>query len=285
MAAGYKSLLSPGQIGPMEVKNRLFMAPMGSNLGEEDGTVGERLSAYYEARAQGGAGLIIMGVGAISWPDGACIPNQVAVSDDKFIAGLKGLADKVHAHGAKLAIQLQHAGKVAVCDITAGRAMLVPSVPHMEMGDMFDALTGEEMGSYINSMGAAKVEYKVAEKTDIEELIEDFAAAADRLRTAGFDGVELHAGHGYILSSFLSPHSNKRDDEYGGSLENRARLLVEVIKAVKDRVGEDMAVWCRIDATEFYTDDGITFEDAKETARIAEEAGADAIHVSGKSVV
>jgi 2,4-dienoyl-CoA reductase (NADPH2) len=147
---------------------------------------------------------------------------------------------------------------------------------------MMAALTEEEMAGFVKSYTSegARIEYKVATGEDISWLIERFADAAHRAQAAGFDAVELHAGHGYILSEFLSPYVNVREDEYGGSLENRARLLVEVITAVKARVGKDFPVWCRIDSKEFRVPGGIVFEDAVATARIAEQAGADAIHVS-----
>jgi 2,4-dienoyl-CoA reductase (NADPH2) len=278
----YKNLLAPGRIAELELRNRIIMTPMGSNLAQPDGHCGERLQAYYEARANGGAGMLIVGVGAIAWPEGACNPNQVAISTDEFLPGLSALAHRIKASGCRAAIQLQHAGKVAVCDIAAGRPMLVPSIPKRAADEMTAALTPEELGAFVKSYTkeGAKVEYKVADKTDINWLIERFSDAADRAKRAGFDGVELHAGHGYILSAFLSPNVNKRDDEYGGSLENRSRLLREVIVAVKARVGKAFPVWCRIDALEYRVDGGICFEDAMATAVIAETAGADAIHVS-----
>jgi 2,4-dienoyl-CoA reductase (NADPH2) len=160
--------------------------------------------------------------------------------------------------------------------------MLVPSLPKSSPDDMMAALTEEEMAGFVKSYTSegARIEYKVATGEDISWLIERFADAAHRAQAAGFDAVELHAGHGYILSEFLSPYVNVREDEYGGSLENRARLLVEVITAVKARVGKDFPVWCRIDSKEFRVPGGIVFEDAVATARIAEQAGADAIHVS-----
>lgn len=278
----YPHLLSPGRIGGLHLRNRILMSPMGSNLSEVDGHCGERIQAYYEARARGGAGMLIVGVAAIAWPAGACNPNQVAISSDDFLPGLSALARRIKRHGCAAAIQLQHAGKVAVRDIAAGRPMLVPSVPPTDSGEMTGALTAEEMGAFVKSFTekGAKVEYKVAGKDDLKQLVEQFAEAAERARRAGFDGVEIHAGHGYILSEFLSPHVNKREDEYGGSLENRARLLQEVIRAVKARAGEDFPVWCRIDATEYRIEDGISEEDAISTAALAEAAGADAIHVS-----
>ena len=278
----HETLLSPARIGSMELRNRIIMTPMGSNLAQADGHCGDRIQAYYEARARGGAGMIIVGVGAIAWPDGACNPNQVALSSDDFLPGLTALASRVKQHGCRAGIQLQHAGKVAVCDIAAGRAMLVPSLPSSSPDEMTQALTAEELGAFVKSYTAdgARIEYKVADSSDIAWLIERFASAAERAQRAGFDGVEVHAGHGYIISEFLSPHANQREDEYGGSLQNRARLLVQVIRAIKSRCGEDYPVWCRIDSTEYRIEGGICFEDALETAAIAEASGADAINVS-----
>jgi 2,4-dienoyl-CoA reductase (NADPH2) len=278
----FKHLLSPGRIGSLETRNRIVMSPMGSNLAESNGHVGERIKRYYEERARGGVGLITIGVGAIAFPAGACNPNQVAISDDAFLPGLSDLTRRVHAQGAKVAIQIQHAGKVATQDMGAGRPLWVPSALPPKAGDLFTELTPEEIRSateYLARPGA-KLSFHEMTKTDIERLIALFADAADRARRAGFDGVELHAAHGYILSCFLSPATNKREDEYGGPLENRARLLVEVIQAVKARVGPEFPVWCRLDSKEFRLENGITVEDARRTAEMAEAAGIDAIHVS-----
>ena len=278
----YNKLLSKGKIGQLELRNRIIMTPMGSNLSEANGHCGERIQAYYEARAEGGAGMLIVGVAAIAWPSGACNPNQVAISSDDFMPGLRELASRIKSHGCRAAVQLQHAGKVAVCDIAAGRPLLVPSIPDKSRDEMTAALTSAEMSAFVKSYSkkGAKVAYKVADRNDIRELIERFAEAAERAQRAGFDGVELHAGHGYILSEFLSPSINRRDDEYGGCLRNRARLLVDVIEAVKARVGAEFPVWCRIDALEYRVDGGICLADAVETAALAEAAGVDAIHVS-----
>lgn len=276
------ALMNPGKIGALELRNRIIMAPMGSNLAQTDGHCGERIQRYYEARAAGGAGMVIVGVGSITWPSGSCNPNQVAISDDRFIPGLKALTDGVHKHGCKAAIQLQHAGQIAVCDMAVGQPLLVPSLPKRKSEDMTQALTSEELATYVKSFTkeGAKIEYKIASKDDLRQLVKNFSAAAERAKKAGFDGVEIHAGHGYIISSFLSPYSNQREDEYGGSSENRARLLVEVLKSVREKVGKDFPVWCRIDSKEFRIDGGLTLDDAKHNARIAEQAGADAIHVS-----
>lgn len=278
----FSHLMSPGKIGTLELRNRIIMTPMGTNLAEIDGHCGEPIQAYYEARAKGGAAMVIVGVAAIAWPVGACNPNQVAISNDDFIPGLAALAARVKSHGCRAAIQLQHAGKVAVRDMAAGREMLVPSIPASEQDDMMSALTTEEMEAFVKSFSSdgARIAYKVATQKDINWLIVCFVDAAQRAQRAGFDGVEIHAGHGYIISEFLSPHVNKREDKYGGSLENRARLMVEIISAIKAVVGKDFPVWLRLDSKEYRVDDGICVEDAIQTVQLAEQAGADAVHMS-----
>ena len=279
----FDNLLQPGRIGNMEVRNRIVMAPMGSNFAEADGTCGERIQAYYEARAAGGAGLIVMGVGAIAYPQGTAEPYQVGLSDDRFIPGLQGITARVHKHGAKIAIQLQHAGKSSVRDLAEGRELWVPSMPPAMKTDMFAALTQEELGAFISSSKSREksgVKIRVMDRADIAQMVEWFAAAAERARRAGFDGVEIHAAHTYIIAGFLSGHFNKRDDEYGGSLQNRARFMLEVIAAVRARVGADYPVWLRLDARELHMDGGITLDDAKAFARMAEAAGCDAGSVS-----
>lgn len=280
--SGFQSLLSPGRIGALEIRNRIVMSPMGSNLCRPDGHLGERILRYYEERARGGVGLITVGVGAIAFPVGTCNPNQVGISDDAFLPGLRELTRRVHAHGAKAAIQLQHAGKVAVRDIVAGRPLWVPSILPYRAGDLTADLTPEEIQSFTADFRreGAKMAFHEMTPDDVGVLVDRFAGAALRARRAGFDGVELHAGHGYILSAFLSPASNKREDEYGGSVEKRARFLVEAIRAVKRQCGDDFPVWCRLDGVELRTPGGISEDDAQRTAQLAADAGADAIHVS-----
>jgi 2,4-dienoyl-CoA reductase (NADPH2) len=278
----FEHLLAPGRIGPVEVRNRILLSAMGTNLAEPDGHAGERIQRHYEERARGGAGIVIAGVGAIAYPAGACIPRQLAISSDAFLPGLRALAKRVHAHGAKVAIQLQHAGKVATQDTAAGRPLWVPSAVAGKRGDLMNDLAPHEVAAIAAPFTKPGASFGFHEMTreDIATLVGWFADAADRVRRAGFDGVEIHGAHGYLLSSFLSPASNARTDEYGGTLENRARLLCEVIRAVKARVGGDLAVWVRLDATEFRVANGITLEDAQRSAELAEAAGADAIHVT-----
>ena len=274
-------LLQPGRIGKLQLRNRIIMAPMGSNFAESDGTCGERIQAYYEARAAGGAGLLIMGVGAIAFPAGTAEPYQVGLSDDRFLPGLSQLVERVHKHGAKIAIQLQHAGKTAVRDLAEGRELWVPSLPPPFKTDMMDSLTREELGAFISSgRPKSKPQVRVLDKADIAQLVSWFGDAAERARRAGFDGVEIHAAHTYIIAGFLSSYYNKRDDEYGGSLENRARLMLEVIREVRQRTGDDFGVWLRLDAQELRLDGGIALEECQAFAQMAEAAGVDAVSVS-----
>lgn len=280
MAKSYSNLLQPGRIGTLELRNRMAVTAMGVNLAEPDGSCGERIRAYHAEQAKGGAGLIILGVSGVGWPLGANQPGQVAISDDRFIDGLSQLADAVHAHGSKIAAQLHFGGLVAVEDLKAGRPVWAPSMPTAAAGgDFMEGLLPGELEQ--TGFGKAQgFDIKVMTLDDIQQLVEMFAAAADRAKRAGMDGVEIHGGHGYIISSFLSPVTNHRDDDYGGSLENRARLLLDVIAAVRAAVGPDFPVWCKLDSEEFGQANGITLEDAIATARMAQVAGVDAITVT-----
>ncbi|MCP4714607.1 MAG: NADH:flavin oxidoreductase, partial [Deltaproteobacteria bacterium] len=274
--------MSPGRIGTLALRNRIIMASMGTNLAEPTGHVGERSIRFYEERAKGGVGLIVIGVASVAFPAGACNVNQVAISDDKFIPDLKKLTDRIHAHGAKCAIQLQHAGKVARMDIAHGRPMWVPSEFQYDTGDLLKNLTSDEMAAVTSSImkEGAGISFQVMTDEDISAAIKYFSDAAQRAIQAGFDGIEIHGAHGYLISSFISPKTNLRTDEYGGSVENRSRLLTDVIKATRKRVGDDFPIWCRIDGKEIDVEGGISIEDAKQTAVYAEKAGADAVHIS-----
>ncbi len=279
MSNPYASLLQPGRIGTLDIRNRIIMAPMGSNFAETDGTCGERIQAYYEARAKGGAGLLTMGVCSVAFPHGTGEPYQVGISRDDFIPGLAALTERVHRHGAKIALQLHHGGKTAALDRAQGREIWVPSIPKMVKNDIMSAITPEELSTFIG-IGPHPIRMRVMDKADIAQMVEWFAAAAQRAKQAGFDGIEIHGAHTYILAGFLSSYYNQRDDEYGGLLENRARLLLEVLRAVKGRVGADFPVWVRLDSEEMHTPGGITLQDAIATAKLCEAAGAAAISVS-----
>ena len=275
-------LTSPGFIGRMELKNKIIMAPMGSNFAGEDGHTTEQLESYYEERAKGGVGLIILETSAITWPAGASMPYMIGFSKDEFVSDLKSLTQRVHQHGAKIAAQLNHSGKIAQEDAIAGRPIPVPSIPKSEPSDMFGLLTQDEIMNFIKAGGPDGKGPRYHEMTvdEIKEEIENFAKAAKRAKMANFDAVEVHAGHGYLISSFLSPAVNKRTDEYGGTTEKRAQFLVEVIEAIKREVSDDFPVLVRLDANEYRIEGGITPKDFLITSMLAEKAGADALDVS-----
>ena len=277
----FKHLLSPFQIGQLALPNRLVVAPMGVEIAEADGQVREPVVAYYAERARGGAGLIITENTSVGYPRGANSAHELGVSDDLFLSGLSALTDAVHAEGGRIAIQLAHHGKVARLDTQEGRDLIMPSVPKKTFTPTGPLdLTQSEMVAMAKAGGGGRPTIREATQDDIDEIIEMFVSAADRAKRAGFDGAELHAAHGYIFSEFLSPAWNKRTDCYGGVHENRARLLCETLRACRSVVGDDFPLWCRIDAEEFGEPGGIVLDQAVETARLAEAAGADAIHVS-----
>lgn len=277
----FEHLLSPISIGPVELRNRMVMAPMGVEIVDDDGFVNDQIIAYYEERARGGVGLIITEVCAMAYPRGANSVHQLGLSDDRFIPALRRLTDQVHEHGAKIAVQLVHHGKVSRVDIKEGRPVLVPSIPRWHGSlDMMNDLTREEMGLMAAANGGGTPNYHELTIDDIVGVTADFAAAASRAQEAGFDGVEIHGAHGYLISGFLSRQWNHRGDEYGGDVRNRSRLLCEVISAAKAATDGNFAVWCRLDALEYRTPDGIVFADTEVTAQLAQSAGADAVHLS-----
>ncbi|MDO8491661.1 MAG: FAD-dependent oxidoreductase, partial [Dehalococcoidia bacterium] len=253
----YKKLFEPCRIGRMDIRNRIVMPPMNTNYGGEDCRVTQHMKDYYEARARGGAGLVIVEAVCVDFPEGTGVVHELNVSDDSCIAGLTELAEVIRKHGARAAIQLHHAGRDSESKITGLQPVAPSPIPMPGGGEM-----PREMSS-----------------GEIEEIVSRFARAAERVRKAGFDGVEIHGAADYLIAEFLSPAANKRADKYGGSLENRARLLRDVIKAVRDRVGADYPVWCRLNGMEYGVEGGLTREDCQEIARLAERAGADAIHL------
>lgn len=280
MATSYAPLLQPGQIGSLQLKNRIALAPMGENFGGLDGHATEKTQAYYEERARGGAGLIILGTTAVSWPSGTSEPHQLGISSDDFISTLAQVVRRVHVHGAKVAIQINHSGKVAANDRAHGREMWVPSVPPaLPPNASMRTITPQELSTFVG-VGPHPDRYRVMDEADIAQMIEWYAAAAVRAQQAGFDAVEVHCAHNYLIAGFLSPYFNQRTDGYGGSYENRTRLMRELLTEVRRRVGPDYPIWVRLDAEEMHTPGGITLEEALQTARLCEQLGVNAISVS-----
>ncbi len=262
-----KMLIESFAIGDMVLKNRIVQSPMDLDFADDEGYVTDRGVDYFEARSKGGTGLIIVGISYVR-ADGKSLKNQHGICDDSYIPGMRKLTDAVHRHGAKIAIQLHHGGR-----LSKYREKKSPLVAPSAIS--FSATSGAES----NRAGYGDLPKELS-TNEIEEIIICYAKAAERACKAGFDGVELHGAHGYLIQQFLSPASNMRSDRFGGSVEKRARFLVETIKAIKETVGESFPVWCRIDGQEFGVNGGITLSDAQVTAQMAQTAGADAIHVS-----
>ncbi|MCU1483749.1 MAG: NADH:flavin oxidoreductase [Actinomycetia bacterium] len=279
----YEHLLAPGKIGNLELRNRILLCPMGDELSEADGTVGERQRAYFEARAKGGAALLLVGSISVAYPRASFSERQVAASDDRFLPGLLELTDAVHRHGGRIAAQLVHNGQMGLLDVANGLPMLVPAIPKAPHPDKFlTMVTPAEMAG----MGkpfmqpTSKVEYQVASEDDIAQVIQQFADAAERCVRAGFDGIELHAGHGYLLDEFLTPAMNDRTDGWGGGVEGRSRLLRECLRAIRARVGTEVPLWIRINAVEHHKEHGETFEEQLEVIDLCRAEGIDAVHVT-----
>ena len=283
MSGTYPHLLSPGRIGTMELRNRIISCPMGDRLANDDGSVSDAHLSYFEARARGGAALVLLGSVSVTYPEGAYALEQMAIAHDRHRAGYEALADRIHAHGAKVAAQLVHNGGTALNDMAAGRPMLVPSVPEPKQRDRISQMvTPAEVAamSRAQSQPTFAVRHQVATADECAAVIDWFATAAERCAHAGLDGVELHAGHGYLFDEFLSPASNTRTDEWGGPIENRARLLCETVREIRRRLGAGFPLWARINAFEAHRPGGTTIDDAIAAAQLAVAAGLDAVHVS-----
>jgi 2,4-dienoyl-CoA reductase-like NADH-dependent reductase (Old Yellow Enzyme family)/NADPH-dependent 2,4-dienoyl-CoA reductase/sulfur reductase-like enzyme len=277
--------MSPGRIGPLELRNRIVMPAMDQNSCSAEGLITDAVVTHYEERAAGGVGLLILETSAIAYPVGATSRHQPALSHDGVIPGFRRLADAVHAHGAAMVVQICHHGKVARVDAMDGRDQLVSSVPLPHSDTDLANITPNELDMLIRANGAKYPTQRAATVADLDEVVERFADAAARVQAAGLDGVEIHGGHGYLISSFLSPLYNHRDDDYGGSPANRARLLQRVVAAVRARCGAGFAILVRLDGQEYgHGDDGITPDLAAENAAAAAAAGADGVHVSASTV-
>jgi len=255
----FKKLFEPVWIGKTQLKNRIVLPPMGTGYAADHGYVSQRLIDYYEARARGGAGLIIIEFTA---PDLQCKgPRQLTLGDDGYVPGWQDLIAAIHRHGAKIAVQLVHSGWEIRADKriqVAPSPIMVPARVVGVSGDAPHALATDEIG----------------------EVVRWFAAAARRAKEAGFDGVEIHGAHQYLIASFLSSATNIRQDKYGGSVENKARFLVEIIQAIREATGPDYPVWPRLNGQEYGVENGVTIEETRQVVPMTVEAGAQAIHVS-----
>ena len=216
----YPNLLKPGRIGGMNLRNRMIVTAMGVNFGEDEGSSGERVLHYHEEQAKGGVALIISGACGVAYPVGQVQPRQVAISDDRYIPGLKRVVDAVHRHGAKFAVQLHQGGLVAGDDTRGGRPQWCPSAPEPMKGDFVDGFLLPELQSFAS---AGIPSYKVLTHEDIALVVSQYAAGAGRAKAAGCDGVEIHGGHGYLLSSFLSRLPGSMNGRHASALSSASR--------------------------------------------------------------
>ena len=257
----YPMLFSPIKVGTQEVKNRVFMPPVSTNLADH-GYVTDALVDHYTARAKGGVGLIITEVVTVE-PTYTYLPGDMCCYDDTFIPGWEKLAAAVHQYGAKIMPQLFH---------PAYMAFSVPGTPRLVAPSFVGPSYAREAPRPITI-------------DEIHDLTRQFGDAAVRMQKAGVDGVEVHAAHAHgMLGGFLSPQYNKRTDEYGGSLDARMRFLLEVIAEIRERCGKDFIIDVRISGDE-YTDGGLTLNDMIYVSRRLEKAGVDMIHVSGGTTI
>lgn len=255
----FDMLFQPFQLGPMVLRNRIVMPPMGINAATEEGYVTQRVLDYYEKRAQGGVGLVIVEATCVDRSRGKDVRYQLALDDDKCIPGLTQLARVIQRWGAKAAIQLHHAG--GTTSQALNRNQLVAPSPLSAMnGSLAKELT----------------------KDEIHDIIALFAQGAARARESGFDAVEVHGASNHLVAQFLSSKWNKRQDNYGGNIENRARFLLEILSVTRGVVGPVFPLWPRLNGIVIVSegDPGYGLEDAIAVAQMAVKAGAYAVHVS-----
>jgi 2,4-dienoyl-CoA reductase-like NADH-dependent reductase (Old Yellow Enzyme family) len=250
-------LFREARLGSLALPNRFVRSATHDFLAEDDGRATARQVGLYRELARGEVGLIITGHAFVN-PAGRASPRQLGAHEDRMVEGLGSLAGAVHEFPSRIFLQIAHAGrqtKERIC----GCVPVAPSA-------VFDPAT--------------KVMPRDLSPEEIRALIEDFVAAARRAGEAGFDGVQLHAAHGYLLSSFLSPHTNRRQDEWGGSLEKRARVLIKIIRKVRGEFGRAFPLIVKLNSSDFL-EGGLTVADAVQIAPMLEAAGLDGIEVSG----
>ncbi|MFH1605637.1 MAG: FAD-dependent oxidoreductase [Pseudomonadota bacterium] len=255
MTPSLDALFTPGTIGNMVLRNRLMMAPMGTNYSNWSGVVTDRLVDYYAERARGGVGLVTVGFSYVH-PTGRMSPYSMGVHEDAVIPGLRRLTDAIHEGGAKASIQIAHGGRRCRSTVTGSQLLAPSSLP----------CVGGEMPRELST-------------AEIETVITWFGAATRRVREGGFDAVTLHLANGYLLQSFMSPYSNRRTDGYGGTVEARARLPLEIVQSMRRELGRGVPIIVRLSVDDFL-EGGLTLPEGRRMAQLLEGAGVDAIDVT-----
>ncbi len=254
----YNLLFTPGKIGTLTIPNRIAMTAASASLSQPDGTMTEEMLAYYEARAKGGVGLIITEMVCVDEDRGVLFPRELNAAREDNIPSFRRLADRVHPYGTKIFAQLFHPGANA-------DPKLNPRLPLIAAS----AATGKKRGQAVE-----------ASREDIADIVQKFGQAARRIQESGFDGVEVHAAHHYFLHSFLSPVTNHRQDEYGGSLENRTRILREIVEAIRAACGRDFPLMFRISIEEYIGPKGYHGDTGIKICQLLEGWGVDAINTT-----
>ncbi|HIY06189.1 MAG TPA: FAD-dependent oxidoreductase [Candidatus Evtepia faecigallinarum] len=254
----YNLLFTPGKIGTLTIPNRIAMTAASASLSQPDGTMTEEMLAYYEARAKGGVGLIITEMVCVDEDRGVLFPRELNAAREENIPSFRRLADRVHPYGTKIFAQLFHPGANA-------DPKLNPCLPLVSAS----AATGKKRGQAVE-----------ASREDIADIVQKFGQAARRIQESGFDGVEVHAAHHYFLHSFLSPVTNHRQDEYGGSLENRTRILREIVEAIRAACGRDFPLMFRISIEEYIGPKGYHGDTGIKICQLLEGWGVDAINTT-----
>lgn len=295
----YKMLFSPMKIGTCEIKNRIVMSPMLMGFGQFDGCATEQLMDYYEERAKGGTGLIITEITRINDVHGSAAFAQLGMSHDYQIDGMREFANRIHKHGAKLFVQLHHPGRqnvglaigtVPICIALTRTFKSFPKMLFKVAPKIAPTLSKYHLS--LSSVSPSKCEpayyadsrVRALRKGEIKKLVRQFIDGAVRCKKAGVDGVELHGTHGYLIQQFLSPNTNHRTDEYGGSFENRLRFLREIVEGIRAELG-DYPIIVRLTIDEFYDKigkegKGYTIDEGVKYAKAIADMGVDAIDVS-----
>ena len=268
-----EKLFEPGKIGNLEIKNRIIAAPlgMGFNFGTKpDGFVTDRLIAYNEARAKGGAGMIQLTTSAVDRPYASSLlfgPGVLGLRTNAHIPGAQKMTKAIHAHGTKISFSLGFVGAIMA-------RMVARRPPPPEYPEFYRIISASSNRDQFTGQMTHALEVD-----EIGRIIDAFAAAAIRGREANFDAVWIHGAHGYLIHQFLSPRTNHRTDQYGGSRENRARFAVELIQGVRKAVGPDFPIYIRMNGDD-HLEGGITIEDSQEFAKLFVAAGVDALDIS-----
>jgi 2,4-dienoyl-CoA reductase-like NADH-dependent reductase (Old Yellow Enzyme family)/thioredoxin reductase len=257
----FPHLFSPARIGSLLLPNRIVFAATSSELADREGFVTEDMAEYYAERGRGGAGLLVVEATYVD-PRGKRLHHNAMLDDDRYIPGMRRLVEAIHATGARAALQLNDGGRESVPEVSGAPPRAPSAVP-----------------SRFTAVGDAVIPRELT-VTEIQELVARFTGAACRAHAAGFDAIELHGAHGYLIGQFLSPESNRRQDAWGGDTQRRARFFTELVQAIKRELGREYPVICRMNGRDLVPG-GLELDEAVEMGALLEAAGADSVSVSG----